>query len=125
MTVAVDELPTASAAFTTNALVPMDDVSIDVPFVTVPVHDPGPAPASAHAYAAATDWLSAYAAPLTGVVIEMKGPFRSILLPGIGPTVVQLPAASQTTRLSVLAFAVSTPGSLHLTRKKEPSPALG
>src|SRR5262245_30024950 len=54
----------------------------------------------------------------------MTGPFLSIRLPPIGPTVAQLPATSQTMRLFVAALAVSTPEPTDVVREKLASPAL-
>ena len=51
----------------------------------------------------------------------MTGALRSILLPAIGPAVAQLPATSQTTRLSVLALAVSMPAATDVTSENEAS----
>src|SRR5262245_27505676 len=50
----------------------------------------------------------------------MTGAFRSILFPLI-TAVVQLPAASQTTRLLVLAFAFSVPAAIDVNNENEAS----
>ena len=54
----------------------------------------------------------------------IDGALRSILLPAIGPAVAQLPSTSQTTRLSVLAFAVSMPAPTDVTSENEASAGL-
>src|SRR4029453_16358080 len=53
ITVSLDWLPAASAAFTTNVLLPIEEVSSGAPLTTVPAHEAGPAPPSAQAYDAA------------------------------------------------------------------------
>src|SRR5262249_22147131 len=62
-------------------------------------------------------------APFAGVVTVMTGPFRSTLLPPIGPAVEQLPDASQTVRLFVTAFAVSLPAPTDVTSENDASAA--
>ncbi len=68
--------------------------------------------------------FSGYTAPPDGVVTVMDGALRSILLPAIGPAVAQLPSTSQTTRLSVLAFAVSMPAPTDVTSENDASAGL-
>src|ERR1043165_3164076 len=53
----------------------------------------------------------------------MVGPFLSTRLPATGPALVQLPTASQTTRLSVEAFESSVPAGTLVESEKLASPA--
>src|SRR6266403_3501734 len=63
-------------------------------------------------------------APLVGVARVKLGPFLSTLFPTMGPAVAQLPATSQTTRVPVVAFAVSAPAATPVASEKLASEGL-
>ena len=107
---AVEQLPTASQTWTLFVLA-LASSAPAATFVTRfneacdAVSSPTPPSVDVHAIDALVASQAALAEPQ-----DTTGPLRSILLPVTGPAVEQLPTASQTWTLFVLAFAFSVPG---------------
>src|SRR5438105_7453213 len=82
----------------------------------------GSAPSSADGEKVTTAPPGLVAFTVTAAGTVSVGALRSTRFPPIGPAVAQLPAASQTDRVPVCAFASSDPTATFVARAKDPSP---
>src|SRR6266496_2412670 len=105
--------PTMSEPLAVKVFEPTLDVSTDAG----PEHVARPDPPSLHRYDELTICPSTKDEPSAGVVMVTVGPFLSILLPPIGPAVVQLLTASQNECEFVAALPSSAPAGTLVDRE--------